>query len=104
MKQSMALIFNDMHVDQEVLEVNHQWRHDQLIEVIEGVLPMTTYWHECLLAMDISDRARMDIGNAYYGLPAPDCDFRALHRRASDFMAQARKVDREMWDDLMLYM
>lgn len=103
MKQSLALLQNELHTSAEKLNVNWEGKSRELKAIIADILPMSMYWHEFISRLDCTDRARLDLAHCYYGLPSPDCDVRLLIDRAVSYMAGARSVDQALFEDFMRY-
>lgn len=59
MKQSLALLRNDIHPSAERLNVNLESKSAKLKLMIKEVLQLTVYWHEFLRSLGISDRVML---------------------------------------------
>lgn len=93
MKQSCALMQNELHTGAETLNMGHERKSSELRKAIEGIVQLDIYWHDFLYKLDINDRQRMDLMNLYYALPSPDCDPQQLFKKASEVMKNAHRVD-----------
>nr|AXA52552.1 putative RdRp-complex [Linepithema humile qinvirus-like virus 1] len=98
MKQSLALLQNDMHSEAESLEVHLNVKSQKLKELMKEVLPLPQYWHEFLSSLFITQSVQLDLANMFYALPAPDCNLKLLFERASVYMQNANKAN--CWDFL----
>jgi hypothetical protein len=103
MKQSLAYLQNGFHQSAEKLEMGLEKRAKDLKEAINDILPLSTYWHEFIQKLGITDRAKLDIAHLYYGLPAPDCDLEMLIRRATEYMSSAKTADASLFQEFMNY-
>lgn len=103
MKQSLALLQNDIHPEAEKLEVNLNAKSDKLIVMIKEIITLPTYWHDMLRSLGLSQRVQLDLANMFYALPAPDCNLKLLFERASVYMQNANTAN--TWDfyDFMNY-
>lgn len=96
MKQSLALMQNDLHPEAEKLNVNLKEKSEKLKELIKNVLPLPSYWHEAIRALKLPGRIELDVANMFYALPAPDCNLKMLFERASVYMQKANTAN--AWD------
>ncbi|APG78069.1 RNA-dependent RNA polymerase [Hubei qinvirus-like virus 1] len=103
MKQSVALMQNELHKHSEHLETNTEQKSANLREAIAGILPLDSYWHDHLSNAGISDRAKMDLANLYYNLPSPDADLESLWKKGAEIMCNASTADPEIWKLFMNY-
>lgn len=103
MKQSLALLQNDMHEEAERLNINLQIKSQKLKQLISEIIPLRIYWHEFLRDLTISSRIQLDLANIFYALPAPDCNLKQLFERASVYMTKANIVDNNEFTKFMEY-
>ncbi|APG78075.1 RNA-dependent RNA polymerase [Wuhan insect virus 15] len=103
MKQSLALLQNEFHSHAETLDVGYRQKTESLSEAIRGILDLPVHWHDLISGLDIPDRSKLDLATLYYALPSPDCDPRALFRKASDIMQNPNKADKEFLKKFLDY-
>lgn len=103
MKQSLALLQNDMHASAERLDVDLQAKSRKLTRMIKEILALDEYWHEFLRSLGISCRSQLDVAHVFYALPAPDCNIKYLFERASVYMQNANTANSIEFYDFMNY-
>jgi len=72
MKQSLALLQNYFHPHADKLEMGWKERSEGLKKEIANTLLLSKYWHEVILELCITDRAKLDMAHLYYDFPSPD--------------------------------
>jgi hypothetical protein len=103
MKQSLAFLQNGFHEKSEKLEMGLEGRANELRAATEEILNLSTYWHELVDSLEITDRAKLDIAHLYYGLPTPDSDLELLIKRATEYTASAKIANKRMFEEFMNY-
>lgn len=103
MKQSVALLQNEFHSEAEKLKTGYEDKTRAMRESIPEIVKLRTYWHDRISTLPINDRAKLDIANLYYCLPAPDCTLPLLFRKASEVMQNSREIDSSFWRKFMNY-
>lgn len=103
MKQSVALLQNELHVCSEKLETGHERKSADMRTTIPDIVELPSYWHDFISKCKIPDRAKLDIGNMYYFIPAPDADICELFKRATVTMQKTRSVNPTIWRKFMNY-
>lgn len=96
MKQSLAYLQNGFHPKAEKFEMGLEKRAKELEQNIKDILLLEDYWHEFILTLEITDRAKLDMAHAYYGLPAPDCDLELLLKEPQNTWLRLKMLTKKL--------
>lgn len=103
MKTSVAKMQAGFHSERQTLDVGVSERIRSMSVAEAEIINLGVHWSDTLNALNIPERAKVDLGYLYHGLPAPDCDLAVLFKKAQVDMCNANRVDGVWWSGYMDY-